>query len=192
MDIAHTFMVLLLSVHIPNRSKSGPAGSPSSNRMLLGQKRSRSLCSSVTVRLRIANANTKTPTQPNRHHPHQIHCISTPNPNIRTDAATGRPIASIASMAAAASASSSCSSAGAFWRERRRDPEDPPAVDLPPSTAPGLAQRLAEALVTVVYKALDPGPEEDKAAAAVVVAPQLLKEGGGAQFGGRRPRLAER
>lgn len=98
-------------------------------------------------------------------------------------------------MAAAASCS---------WRERRRNPEDPQAVDLPPPTAPMLAQRLALALVTLVHKALDPGSEEEEAAAAAV-APRLLKEGcdvhgddskeekegGGAGFCGR-PRLAER
>lgn len=147
------------------------------------------------------------------HLPHSQIDPTPPNPSesqlrIQTfsNAATGRPIVSIASMAAAST--SSCSSAGASWRERRRDPDDPPAVDLPPSTAPVLAQRLAEALDTLVRKALDPGPEEKKAAAAVV-APRLLKEeegydaqgddaeeegkeGGSARFGGRRPRLAER
>lgn len=95
-------------------------------------------------------------------------------------------------------AAASCS-----WRDRRRDPEDPPAVDLPRPTAPLLAQRLAEALSSVVLKALDPGPEEEKAAAAL--ASRLSKgkgredalgaddaeEEAGARFCGR-PRLAER
>lgn len=57
------------------------------------------------------------------------------------------------------------------WRERWRDPDDPAAVDVPATTAktaPLAALSLAEALVAMVHRALDPGADEDKAAAAVV------------------------
>lgn len=94
---------------------------------------------------------------------------------------------------------SSCASDEACRRDRRRDADDPAATDVP-ALKPTLqaAHRLAEALVAMAQKALDPGADEDKA--AVVATPAAVSRGLQGESGDAeqpqpcvvRPRLQER